>query len=514
MDYPRYLPKPLRHTWEVLRRRRRLVIGSFLGLMALVALGTWLSPRAYRSQAKLFVRLGRENATLDPTTTLGQGPIVAVPTQRESEINSVIEMLNSPVLLEMVADRVGPEVILGQSPPRPRAERGQAPGEMPPAEAADPDSPRYRAVRTLKKKLRVEGVRKSNVIVLTYDGPSPEASQAIVEALLEIALERHVQAHRTPRAHQFLVEQANRQRALLTRSEDELRRLKESTGLIAPDSQRQMLVARIGRLEDDEVQSASALAAAEAEIQMIRGVRDAVPETQVNTRTKGVGTESIERMREQLYALQVRELELAARHPPGHPEVVLIRRQVAAAKAILQEEERNREHVTEGPSKLHEEARLALLRLESAAAAIRAKQAAIRDQLRQERTALNKLTEDELRLARLQRDVDLQTIHYRRYADNLEQTQIDRALELEKISNLSIVQPATYEPEPVRPQTLLFLAAGFVLALTGSVGLAFAAEWFAAPAGDAGALVESASGDSRAGPPPPASETASMPDAP
>ena len=41
---------------------------------------------------------------------------------------------------------------------------------------------------------------------------------------------------------------------------------------------------------------------------------------------------------------------------------------------------------------------------------------------------------------------------YRKYKDNVEQAQIDQALRLERITNLSIVQPATYEIAPTRPR--------------------------------------------------------------
>src|SRR5581483_7077906 len=73
-------------------------------------------------------------------------------------------------------------------------------------------------------------------------------------------------------------------------------------------------------------------------------------------------------------------------------------------------------------------------------------------------------------------EVSLQESHYRRYAENLEQAQIDRALETERISNISIVQPATLEVEPVRPKALVNFAAGLLLALLAAAVTAFLAE--------------------------------------
>src|SRR5438874_1284381 len=136
----------------VLRHKGKMVC-FFLAVMGAVTVYTILCPRAYRSQAKLFVRLGRENATLDPTATVGQGTVVAVPQSRENEINSAVEILNSRILLEKVVDAVGPRAILyGQ-------EAAASEGEAASSEAAEE---RYRAINRLTKKLNVEPVKKSN----------------------------------------------------------------------------------------------------------------------------------------------------------------------------------------------------------------------------------------------------------------------------------------------------------------------------------------------------------------
>src|SRR5437870_1285276 len=102
----------LRDHARVFYRHKGKMLLFFLTAVACVAAFTLLSPRAYRSQAKLFVRLGRENATLDPTATFGQTRVVAVPQSRENEINTAVEILKSRVLLEKVVDAVGPEAIL------------------------------------------------------------------------------------------------------------------------------------------------------------------------------------------------------------------------------------------------------------------------------------------------------------------------------------------------------------------------------------------------------------------
>ncbi len=102
----------LRDVSRILFRHRRKVFGFFAFVMAAAIAYLYASPREYRSEAKLFVRLGRENVGLDATTTLGQTPQVAIPVSREEEINSVVEVLSSRALLERVVDSLGPQAIL------------------------------------------------------------------------------------------------------------------------------------------------------------------------------------------------------------------------------------------------------------------------------------------------------------------------------------------------------------------------------------------------------------------
>ena len=83
--------------------------------MLLVTVGAIFVPKRYLSEAKLFVRLGRESVTLDPTATTGQS--VAVDTTREAEITSVLDVLEGRIVLEKVVDALGPDVVLDRPAP-------------------------------------------------------------------------------------------------------------------------------------------------------------------------------------------------------------------------------------------------------------------------------------------------------------------------------------------------------------------------------------------------------------
>lgn len=451
--------QPLRDAVRIVFRHKRKAVVTAIGILAATALVTLFSPKAYRSQAKLFVRLGRENATLDPAATVGQAQVVAVPQSRDTELTTAVEVVKSRVLLEKVVDAIGPATILGESP------------------SSDEATQRYKAVVKLAKLIDVEPVKKTNVLAITYDGATPELAQAVVSKLLDCYLERHMQLSRTPGSAQFLAEQTARQKAELTKVEEQLRDLKTGAGLIAPEVQRQLLMTRIGRLQDDLLQANTGLAAAEAEAKLLRDKRAALAPTHVTARVKGARNEAVDNMRAQVFALRLRVLELKQKYrDDNNPEVERVRKQADEAEEVLRKQDTDREQVTEGPNRLYEETELALLRQEPIISALKARADALKGQLNEQQVALRTLNDNDLRFQDRDRERQLLDAGYRRYAENLAQARIDQALEAERISNISIVQPATFEVEPVKPKVLINAAIGLLLAVVCGLGVPFLAE--------------------------------------
>jgi uncharacterized protein involved in exopolysaccharide biosynthesis len=105
-----------RNVFQVLARHQRKVVVFFCATVAAVVGALVVFPRTYSSEARLYVRLGYEGVSLDPTAAPGH--LVVVSGSRETGIDSELEMLRSPVQLENLEDAVehlGPNGILGGS---------------------------------------------------------------------------------------------------------------------------------------------------------------------------------------------------------------------------------------------------------------------------------------------------------------------------------------------------------------------------------------------------------------
>jgi uncharacterized protein involved in exopolysaccharide biosynthesis len=468
-------PRSLDATLQTLFRYKWAMVCFFLTVAAAGTALFFLTPPTYRSQAELLMRLGRENVTVDPTATAGQAPVVAVPQSRENEINSAIEVLRSRTLAEKVVTALGPRVILGRAaPPEDGAKDTSLALPTPPG--ADPDTSQreyYRAISRISKSLDVEAVRKSDVIAIRYSGSSPKLCQMVVSRVIDFYLDSHASLNRTPGAHQFIKEQTSRLFEQLARTETELRDLKNKTGVSFPEGERQLRVTRIGRIEDELLQVSASVTATETEIRLLRERLAGLPKTQVTAQVKNAPNNPSDMMRGQLYALQLKEREMLARYPEQHPEMRMLREQIEAAKAALGKQGDSPDQITTGPNRTYEEAQLALIRQEPVLGALKTRADTLRAQLQQERAKLQIFNEDSLRIRKLEREYDLQEAEYRKYAENLEQAQIDHALQAQRITNVGVIQPATYDPNPVGFRRLLILALCLAFAVVGSWALPF-----------------------------------------
>jgi uncharacterized protein involved in exopolysaccharide biosynthesis len=493
-------------------------------VMVAVVVATALAEPRYKSQSKLFLRLGRENVALDATATMGQGGTVVAPASREDEINSVVELLRSRALIERLIDDFGAGVILGREeyrqdtgrgdtgrPPsaeelaRARADWTTAKGEPAPVQAAGgvslgaraeldfgrwrewswifrPTSARERAIEHVGRRLSVTAPRRSTVISVEYEAASPQLAQALVQRLVDLYVEEHVRLNRPQGSHDFFVAQTGEVRARLETAERRLRDVKDATGLASAPDQRRLVVERIGALEDELLRVESALAVARAEERSSSDRIGAVPPMLESERAMGMSSEAFDGMRQQLYSLQLREQELLSKYTEELPAVQEVRRQIEEARAILAREESRRTEVRSGRNPAHDQLALGLLKAQTDIAALAARRAALETQLESARAALLALNDHEMQIAQAQRELDLAEANYRRYAESLEQARVDQALELQRISNISIVQPATLEERPVRPRRGINLGVGFLVAVCGALGLALLTEQVDRPA--------------------------------
>lgn len=466
-------PQSIQDVLDILGRHRRRGAAVFAGMLALVVLGLCVCPRTYESEAKLYVRVGRESIGLDPTATTGQS--ISLSDSREFEMNSVMDVIDSRTLLDRVVDAVGAEVILsGKLPEIPATA-----SITPPSRAGSAASPldRDKAIRALSDALKTTSSKRSSVISVACKSGTPELAQHILQSFVNAFLALHLDASRVSGSHAFFEEQCRLLSAQLDSATRELSAAKSAVGLTSIEGRQKTLEDQVNAIQTAAGKNASALAASEATLGSLRETLASLPEKLISQEVTGFPDDSIGVTRKHLADLRLKEQELLVRYTPQHPYVEAVRGQIAAGEKMLSQPDPQVRQATRSNNPTHDQLQLRLLSEEATAAALRAEGEALREQSQKLAAKLEALNAGDSQITRLQQRVDVLKTSLKGYTEKLEQARIDQALAAERISNVSVVQPATYSPRPVSPKKAFVLMAGFLVAAISALGAVFGSEY-------------------------------------
>lgn len=416
----------LRDVFYVLFRRKRLIAMFFVSAVLAAVVYTLLSSPAYKSTAKLMVRIGRENVILDPTA---MGKTMNVAQTMQQQVKSELEILNSELLAEQVVDSIGAKNIM--EPPNEPKPGGPSSVDAVRGSLKDVAKTlggyveslkeklgvllgdltlRQRATLKVMKNLDVDGLYESNVMVAAVRAETRQMAQGILEELLKFYLAKHGDVYQTSGSYDFFQSQAQKLKGSIAEKDARLQRMKNSSKMLSLDIQQSSVAGRISALQTAVQETRTALVIARAKLSTITAMRNQTASPNA---------------RWEAHKLVGDETELAQRN-----EIALHQATLETYEKELAAVQQDRERVTDVGGKLQQ----------------------------------------------LEQELAIDRAAYQRYQESLEQSRIDEALEVEQISNIAIVQPPTYPLEKDSPLGMLNLFLGVAVGLMGGVALAFVVE--------------------------------------
>jgi len=487
----------LRDIYYVLFRHKNKIVLFFIAVVFTVTFGTFLAPEFYKSDAKLLIKLGRESVALEPKATTGQTISVSQP--REYEINSELEILRSRDIAEKVVDAIGTEVILKRpdevllgdtttttgktrdvvrdARQRIRSAAGEPLSLLERWDLRDQLKEHDIAVLSVMGSFNINVEANSNIISLSYEARSPQLAYEVLSKLIDFYLEKHIAVHRTAGSHEFFIQQTDRLRDELARTEEALREIKNDTGISSLDEQRTIILGRVGTLQQEIEITSADLATSNSKVEELQRLLTNLPEKIETGRTTGLDNMAYVYMRQALYGLQLREQDLLSKYTEENQLVKEVRRQIAEAQSLINKEEPTHTQVIWSLNTEYQQVKLDLLAERATLSSLEGKSKALKGLLTGAQGELMAFNNSEAQIVRLQREIAILEVTYRNYVDNLEQARIDNALQMEKISNIGIVQPASYPMKTSRPNKMLNLIMGLFFGVFGGVGLAFFSEY-------------------------------------
>ncbi len=466
---------------RALFRNKKKVLFVPLLILSLAALVIWLAPREYRSEAKLFLQIGRESVKLDPTATTGD--IISMQSNnRDSEIVTAMETLKSRGTIEKVVDRLGADVVLGEggvgekkSNVLVQALRSGVGKAIQLVKSIDPVSDREQAVITIERNLYVEAENDSMLITAGYDAETPELAQLVTRTLIDVYRKEHLRLHRTSGSKQFFTEQHNSLKQQLDDSVDQLRQAKNRMNMVSIDSRRNTLEDRMAATELSLYSNLQELASTRARVADIRKQLTVTPERMVSAETTVPNT-GTDLLREQVFALQVLMLDQQSKYNDDHPSLQVTREQLKEAQAMLEAESVDRQETTNDINPNHRALALSLAQEESQMAGVVAQNNKLNEQRARVVADLKQLNDNELEIDQLNRTSELARSNYFHYAEKLEKARIDEELDKNAISNAIKAQEATLAEKPVSPSKLLIGALAMMLSFASVVSLVLISE--------------------------------------
>jgi len=262
MDEKADLPFSLRDLYFVLFRHKVAIVLLFLSALFAVVVGVYLWPETYQANARILVKVGRENVSLPTVSPTSQQQIVASLGLRKEDINSEIEILTSRLITEKVVNELGTDFLFPKSPkstePKTLFKRIKYVAGQKISEIKDfinellykidfkKKLPLYdEAVLALQARLSAKQIRFSDVIEVQFTWFAPDIAEEILDTLMDLYLVHHSEAHRTSGGYEFFQKQVEVLEKRLADSENKLKSLKEGKEITAYEEQGRLLLGQL-----------------------------------------------------------------------------------------------------------------------------------------------------------------------------------------------------------------------------------------------------------------------------
>ncbi|MHC4909001.1 MAG: GumC family protein, partial [Planctomycetota bacterium] len=361
-DYHLRLRSPRDLMW-ILRRHASKTIGSFLAVAGLAILAFLFLPVAYRSDAKVLMRMGRESLSGDPTVT--QTPTVIH--TRKSEMNTELEILKSRDLQLELIDAIGAQVFVKE-------------------QLDSEEQLLKKALKKVENKLGVVSEIDSNIITVSYTHPDREQAQRILQKLMELYIDKHVRAYGTDGSVAFFQQQASDLETRIAELRTQLRRRMDTLGVTSLEAHKLSLTELRAKVLLDIQANSTELNASRARSKLLGEAIKTQERIVYAGESLGTPNPLTEWLKVHISQLKLQKKQLEADHHPNHELVLEVQAQMDLASEMLKGQADDKPVVTRSINTTRQALELQEIQENANLAGLTAQ----RDVLQQQQTSLEK----------------------------------------------------------------------------------------------------------------------------
>lgn len=398
--------------WEVIQEYRLLGAAVFLVCVGIAAVVAALQPADYRATVTLELLGINENflnlQQVDPTTPLSSN------SGGDSYTQTQLELLKRDALTERVVQRLR----LDQSD-RFSNHRGVLSWFKRSAPNMVATDRVLAAVRTAQKKFKVQQLRQSNLVEISFEDSDPKVAVDFVNTIAQEAVEENLRSRwgLSQNVGTWLLQHLTDLRTKMGASEHELEAYSANAGLLTTtgsssavdDTRLQRLQDQLARAQTNRIQKESHYTIAKS------ANLDSLPEV--------IDDAALKEYRVRLADLRRQEADLSTALMPDHPKVQRVQAQITNLQATIARERTN-----------------ILDRLHNEYAADRREEDAVAEAVAAETSKVSGITQKEIHYNTLKRELETTRSMYEDVLKRVNDTEL---ASVTRASGMRVVDPAT-----------------------------------------------------------------------
>lgn len=429
----------LREIWRVLRKRKLLVLGCLVGMVALAGVVSALLPRRYEAIARVLVNPQDSNALgLDPMDALAGNGLS----------NDIVQQTQVRVLQsDPLAWDVVKQLRLDQRKDF-AGELATAPGE---AIERMPVPQKVLLLSAFHAVLRVEAVPKTELIEVRFRARDPQLAADVANALTHAYIERtfRTRYEATVQASDWLSKQLEDLKKNVEASQQRFTEYQKKSGIIGTDETHSVFIVQLDELNKQ-------MAAVEAD-RILREARYRIAASGNPELIADVApTSTLAILRAQQADLKNQYAQLTAKYGSAYPRVEQVGTQLRQVEGSITTQ------IKEIRDRFEEEYQAALKT-----------EHMLNAELEKHKEEAYRMNDAGIQFAILKRDFDSSRDLYEGLMKKLKEAGIVAGLHS---TNVDVIDPAEAPIKPAEPRVLLNVAVGLLLGAFSGVGLAFLLE--------------------------------------
>lgn len=459
----------LRDLLRVFFKRKKIIYIFFFSVVSLVTAATFLIPPKYLSTAQVLVNVGRENLYMQSREQLRQ----VVPGNMTHQVNSEMQLILSRSLAEKVINKLGPVTLFK------KLEKISSEEAVRAGDSKYSSKLTEKAIELYNKALVVSPVKDSGVIKVGFKHRDPVISADVTNTLVGFYIEHHLKVHVPTQSYLFFENQSRVFKQQLDESEKALTAFKKGHNINSLSEERTLFLSQYSELEASSKKTNSDIIESKNRIAMIKKHLAATPKNVSKGQAMDPNLQLINVLQEKLVNLEIKEQELLAKYNRSSRPIVSIREEIDLVKNKLATyENKSYGRSSSGPNPTYLKLNQEILGVQTRLKALQGRKKIQRDQLGEYRVRLEKLNQLEAEYYKLQSAVMLNRENHRTYLNKIEESRISKAMDVEKIANVSIIELAVPPFKPESPKVWLNIALGIIFGISGGIVTAFIIEYF------------------------------------